>query len=143
MIKLQHEPIDIATILQAVKDPRAGGIAFFIGSVRQFTGGRTVSALVFEAAGEMAEQEMKRIVAEAERQFGLVRGALVHRVGMLPVGEIIVVAAASAPHRKAAFDAVMWMVDELKRTVPIWKKELYEDGQAAWIHPGWEDPPEG
>lgn len=140
LIRLQPEPIDLALILESVRDPQAGGIALFVGTVRQFTENRAVAGLQFEAATEMAEQEMRRIAAEAQRRFGLVRCALVHRLGHLSVGEIIVVAAASAPHREAAFDAVRWIVAELKRTVPIWKKELYQDGQAAWIHPGWDEP---
>lgn len=143
MTGLQEGPIDVAAIFEAARDPLAGGIAFFVGTVRQFSGEKEVVALEFEAASEMARHQLDRLVREATERFRLTRCVLVHRLGRLSVGEVIVVAAAAAPHRQAAFAAIQWLVDQMKQVVPIWKKEHYREGPPVWIHPGCDPSPEG
>lgn len=135
---VQEAPIDVLSVLEAVRDPSAGAVVIFVGTVRDLSEGRAVSSLEFEAAPEMARHQLDLLALQAKERFQLVRCGLVHRLGRLEVGEVIVVAAASAPHRRAAFDAVEWLIDQLKRVVPIWKKEHYQEGSARWVDPGCE-----
>ena len=108
----------------------------FIGTVRDHTKGKTVLWLEFEAYESMAIMEMQKIVASATEQWPLHRLVLHHRTGRLEVGEVPVVIAVSAAHRDAAFAACLYIIDTLKQTVPIWKKEFFEDGE-VWVaaHP--------
>jgi molybdopterin synthase catalytic subunit len=113
-----------------------GGIVTVVGAVRDHARGRVIEHLEYEAYAEMAEPEMERIADEAAQRFPGARVAMAHRVGHLEVGELAVVVAAAAPHRAEAFDAARFAIDELKRRVPIWKKEFATDG-ATWVddHP--------
>lgn len=135
-ILLADTPLSIAACEAFVGDSEAGGTVVFIGTVRRQTQGKAVIALDFEAYGPMAIQEMTQIAHTACRQFGVLRVAIHHRIGHLTVGDIPVVIAVAAPHRRAAFDACQYCIDTLKETVPIWKKEIFEDG-AVWVaaHP--------
>jgi molybdopterin synthase catalytic subunit len=131
---LTPEPIDPGPLFAAVQSPARGGIASFTGIVRDHHDGRGVLRLQYSAYGPMAEAECARIVAEAEARWPATI-ALRHRIGSLEVGEIAVAAVAAAGHRAAAFDACRYVVEEVKRRVPIWKQEFYADGSHEWVDP--------
>ena len=133
--RLTDEPIDAAAVIREVSDPRAGGIATFIGTTRVESRGRTVHYLDYEAYGGMAEQVMSEIAEELKRKHDLCEIAITHRVGRVEIGGLSVVIAVSAPHRAAALAACKEAIDTLKETVPLWKKEVYEGGE-EWIGRG-------
>lgn len=112
----------------------SGGQVMFTGTVRDHTGDRNVHHLEYEAYAPMAIKEMTRIANEAQWRWSLKKVALHHRTGTLSIGELAVVVAVSAPHRAAAFEACQFIIDELKKDVPIWKKEFFEGGE-EWISP--------
>ncbi|SHM15767.1 molybdopterin synthase catalytic subunit [Mucilaginibacter sp. OK098] len=116
--------------------PESGGIDVFIGTVRNATKGKKVIKLEFEAYEPMAIAEMEKIAKQAFEKWPVQRVLIHHRTGVLEVGEVPVVIAVSAAHRAAAFDACRYIIDTLKQTVPIWKKEIFEDGE-VWVaaHP--------
>lgn len=131
-IKLTRHPIDPEFCRNAVADDSAGGQVVFVGAVRNQSRDKTVTHLDYEAYGPMAEREMARIALDAAQRFHLLKSAIHHRVGTLKVGELAVVVAVSAAHRKAAFEACSFIIDELKKDVPIWKREYFTDG-AEWV----------
>ena len=132
-IEITAEPLSERAVAQAVEHPGAGGIALFSGVVRDQTGGRRVKFLEYEAHAPMALAKMREIaVAIRGRWPATARVALVHRIGRLEIGESSVMIAVSSPHRGPAFDACRFAIDTLKETVPIWKKEHFEDGE-AWV----------
>lgn len=135
-IKLTESPLDIMACANFVSSDDAGGIDVFIGTVRNATKGKPVLRLEFEAYEPMALAEMLKIAEQAKEKFGAKKIALHHRIGTLQIREAAVVIAVSAPHRAAAFDACRYCIDTLKETVPIWKKEIFEDGE-VWVaaHP--------
>src|SRR5581483_667281 len=133
--RLTEEPIDPAVVIREVSDPRAGGIATFIGTTRVESRGRTVHYLDYEAYGGMAERVMAELAEELKRKHDLCEVAITHRVGRVDIGELSVVIAVSAPHRAAALAACKEAIDTLKQTVPLWKKEVYEGGE-EWIGQG-------
>ena len=126
--------IDSAALLTAVGDPAAGGTALFVGTTRNENEGRVVERLEYEAYEAMAVEEMRRIGDEIARRWDVVAVSMVHRVGVVPVGEASVAVAVSAAHREEAFAACRYGIDTLKATVPIWKKEYYEGGE-HWVGP--------
>ena len=113
---------------------RIGGIATFLGCARDFSEGREVSEISFDAYGSMALAEMNALRSEAIERFALIDARLVHRIGTVKGGDNIVFIAAGAEHRSAAFDACRWLIDELKARVPIWKKEITPEGD-SWVVP--------
>ncbi|UTA68529.1 molybdenum cofactor biosynthesis protein MoaE [Emticicia sp. 21SJ11W-3] len=131
-IQLLHTALSEQACLDFVKTADAGGIVTFVGTVRNATQGKAVVRLDFEAYEPMAISEMKKIAEAALVAFSLKKIAIHHRVGTLSIGEVPVVIAVSAAHRKAAFDACEYVIDTLKETVPIWKKEIFEDGE-IWV----------
>jgi len=135
-IKLTEEPLDITACVEWVMSPECGGIDVFIGTVRNATKGKTVLRLEFEAYRQMALKEMQKIAEQAMEKWPVQKVLLHHRTGTLQVGEVPVVIAVAAAHRAAAFDACRYIIDTLKQTVPIWKKEFFEDGE-VWVaaHP--------
>ncbi|HEY8774665.1 MAG TPA: molybdenum cofactor biosynthesis protein MoaE [Gaiellaceae bacterium] len=133
--RLSEEPLDPAAVIREVSDPRAGGIATFIGTTRVESRGRTVHYLDYEAYGGMAEQVMAELADELKRKHDLCELAITHRIGRVDIGEPSVVIAVSAPHRAAALAACREAIDTLKETVPLWKKEVYEGGE-EWIGRG-------
>lgn len=135
-IKISDEPLDIRACIDWVASPECGGIDVFIGTVRNVTKGKKVIRLEFEAYESMAVAEMRKIAEQAMIQWPVQRIVIHHRTGVLQVGEVPVVIAVSAAHRDAAFDACRYAIDTLKQTVPIWKKEYFEDGE-VWVaaHP--------
>jgi len=134
MLMLTRHPIDVADITRSVSQPEFGGLATFTGLVRNEQGGRAVFRLEYTAYPAMAERLGEDIIREGQARFG-VRLGIRHRVGVLEVGEIAVLVVAAAPHRDEAFAACRWAIDELKRRVPIWKREHYADGTVAWVDP--------
>jgi molybdopterin synthase catalytic subunit len=122
--------------LAMVKRPGAGGLAVFVGVVRDENVGRPVTKLEYSAYASMAKKEMTKIAEEIEAEIEGVRVAALHRVGMLEVGDAAVICAASAPHRSEAFKACRELIDRIKSRVPIWKREIGPDGE-SWV--GWED----
>jgi molybdopterin synthase catalytic subunit len=128
------EPIELAPLIAAVQAPERGGVASFLGLVRNHHGGREVLRLEYSAYAPMAEAECARIVAEAEGRWQ-VAVALRHRVGSLAVGDGAVAAAAASAHREEAFAACRYVIEEVKRRVPIWKRESYADGTEVWVDP--------
>jgi molybdopterin synthase catalytic subunit len=135
-IRLGEAPLSVQDCEAFVQAPDAGGTVVFIGTVRNRTQGKTVVRLEFEAYEPMALSEMRKIAEYALRQFAVHRVAIHHRTGVLDIGDIPVVIAVSAAHRAAAFEACQYCIDTLKLTVPIWKKEIFEDGE-VWVsaHP--------
>lgn len=125
-------PLSVDEVIAAVRDDAFGAVAVFLGTVRDTSRGRRVTHLEYEAYGEMAERRMREIADRLEQRHAPARLAMHHRIGDLGIGEIAVVVAAGAPHRDAAFAAARAAIDELKRDVPIWKKEHGLDG-AVWI----------
>jgi molybdopterin synthase catalytic subunit len=130
LVRLVDHPIDVASLLET--SPRDGAACLFVGVVRNENAGRQVERLEYEAYEEMAVPLMKEIAAEAKRRFPITEVRLVHRVGRLAIGETSVAVAVASPHRAEAFEACRFAIDELKATVPIWKKEYYADG-TAWL----------
>ena len=135
-IQLLTTPLSIAACEAAVLTPDAGGSVVFIGTVRNKTQAKTVTRLEFEAYQPMAISEMRKIAEQAIEKFPVLNIAIHHHIGVLDIGEIPVIIAVSAAHRGAAFDACEYCIDTLKQTVPIWKKEVFEDGE-VWVaaHP--------
>lgn len=136
MIQLTMDPIDYHALVEAVRSPRCGAVALFLGTVRDRTGDEVTEYLDYDAYPPMAQAKMVEIEAEVRRRWTVESVAMVHRLGRLSVGEVSVAAAVSSPHRAAAFEACRFAIDTLKEVVPIWKKENPPDGPATWIHPG-------
>lgn len=131
---LTHQPIDLSPLLQQVSGPDRGGIATFVGLVRNHQDGRQVLRLEYSAYEPMAEAESARIVAEASQRWPATV-ALLHRLGSLAIGDTAVAVVAASAHRAAAFDACRYVIEEVKRRVPVWKKEFYADGAIEWVDP--------
>src|SRR5215203_997041 len=130
--EITNEPLDVSAIARRVVPVNCGAIVTLDGFVRQFTKGRETEYLVYEAYEPMALKEMEKLIARAHDEFEIENVTIVHRLGRLEIGETSVVISVGAPHRRAAFEACEWLIKELKRTVPIWKKEVYADGE-TWI----------
>ena len=130
--ELTIEPLDVGAIARRVVPRECGAIVTLDGFVRQFTKGRETLYLVYEAYEPMATKEMEKLGDLAHEKFEISHIGIVHRLGKLEIGETSVVISVSAPHRKAAFEACEWAIRELKKIVPIWKKEFYADGE-VWV----------
>jgi molybdopterin synthase catalytic subunit len=126
-------PIDPASLLGGALSPDDGAALLFWGVVRNENDGRAVSSLEYSAYAEMAEREMLRIANEARARFGTGAVHVVHRIGLLRVGEASVAIAVASPHRAEAYDASRYVIEELKRRVPVWKREGYVDGETEWV----------
>jgi molybdopterin synthase catalytic subunit len=132
---LTEEPLNLPPLIASIKSPERGGIACFLGLVRNHHGGREVLRLEYSAYAPMVEAECARIVAEAQSRWH-VAIALQHRIGRLEIGDAAVAVAAASPHREEAFVACRHVIEELKRRVPIWKREVYADGTVEWVGSG-------
>ncbi|HEY0005658.1 MAG TPA: molybdenum cofactor biosynthesis protein MoaE [Pyrinomonadaceae bacterium] len=130
--ELTDGPIDVGAVARRIVPPECGATVTLDGYVREWTSGRRTLYLTYETYAPMALKEMERLVSEARRRFDIAHVGIIHRTGRLEIGETSVVISVSAPHRRAAFEACEWTIRELKRTVPIWKKEFYEDG-SNWV----------
>jgi len=135
MIEIVTDPIDESVVLNSVKSKDAGACVLFVGTTRRITGDQETVSLTYEAYDEMATKELTRLRQLAAEKWPLTACSIVHRVGKLPPGETSVVVAVSCPHRVDAFESASWIMDTLKKKVPIWKKETWSDGSEAWIHP--------
>ena len=136
MIVITKNPIDIQYVIKSAERAEAGAVNVFIGTVRSKTGQRKVIRLEYEAYEPMAVLEIKKIIELAKYKWKLQGWAVSHRVGTLNIGDVAVVVAVSTAHRKESFEACQFNIDSLKRTVPIWKKEIFEGGE-EWVsaHP--------
>ncbi len=130
--EVTNETLDVGAIARRVVPPECGAIVTLDGFVRQFTKGRETLYLEYEGYEPMALREMEKLGARAREKYKIAHVGIVHRLGKLEIGETSVVISVAAPHRRAAFEACEWLIVELKRTVPIWKKEVYRDGE-MWI----------
>jgi MoaE-MoaD fusion protein len=130
--ELTTEPIDVGAVARRVVPPQCGATVTLDGYAREWTKGRRTLHLVYEAYAPMAVSEMRRLGREAHARFRIAHIGIVHRTGRTDIGETSVVISVSAPHRRAAFEACEWAIRELKRTVPVWKKEFFEDGE-VWV----------
>lgn len=135
MFKITTEVITGETVREAVEGPDAGAVVLFLGTVRDNTDGRPVKCLEYEAYPPMAEKKMAEIAQEVSDKWGISRVAMVHRVGKLEIGEVSVAVAVASPHRKDGFEACKYAMDRLKQIVPIWKREIWADGEAEWVKP--------
>jgi len=132
--ELTTDPIDITSVARRVVPPECGATVTLDGYARALTkqkdgSVRETEYLVYEAYEPMALKEMQKLIDQAKLDFEISNVGIVHRLGRLEIGETSVAISVAAPHRKAAFDACQWLIRELKRTVPIWKKEVYADGE--------------
>ena len=130
--ELATEPLNVGSIARRVVLSECGATVSLDGYVRQWTKGRETLYLEYEAYEPMALREMEKLVEQAHAKFEIASVGIVHRLGKLEIGETSIVISVAAPHRGAAFEACEWLIKELKRTVPIWKKEVYAGGE-IWI----------
>lgn len=135
-IQIFTSTLNVQSALDWIMSPESGGIDIFVGTVRNATKGKQVVRLEFEAYEPMALAEMEKITVQAFQKWPVQKVLIHHRTGVLSVGEVPVIIAVSAAHRAAAFEACRFIIDSLKQTVPIWKKEVFEDGE-VWVaaHP--------
>lgn len=134
--RLTHEALRTEEVIASVTHPEAGAVDVFLGVVRNHAEGRAVSTLEYTAYESMAGKELQRIAEKVEAQIPGARCAIHHRLGLLQVGDLAVICAASTPHRKESFEACRLLIEEVKHSVPIWKRETGPDG-VAWV--GWVD----
>lgn len=132
VIQLTREPLDRNTLVTAVSHPSVGGIVVFEGVVRDNARGKQVRYLEYDVYKEMAIQQIRTIIDEAQQRWGVERVAVAHRFGRLEIGEASVIIVVASAHRSEAFEACRYIIDTLKRTVPVWKKEVATDGE-AWV----------
>lgn len=132
LLAIRAEPLSVDEVAAAVADPRAGGVAVFVGAVRDHDGGRGVAALTY-SAHPTADRELARVAEAVAELPDVVAVAAVHAVGDLAVGDLAVVVAVSCAHRGDAFDACRRLIDDLKEQVPIWKHQVFADGSQEWV----------
>lgn len=136
MIELTNEAIDTQRVLSQVQSGATGAVTLFLGTTREFTDGRQTAMLDYDCYPEMARTQLEQLEQEARSRWPIHHCAIVHRLGRVELGEASVAVAVSTPHRRAAFEAAQWLIDQLKLTVPIWKREAFADGTSEWVHPG-------
>ncbi len=130
--EITFEPLDVGAVARRIVPETCGATVTLDGYVRRFTKEREALYLEYEGYEPMALKEMKKLIGQAHEQFEIASIGIVHRLGKLEIGETSVVISVAAPHRRAAFEACEWLIKELKRTVPIWKKEVYSNGE-VWV----------
>ncbi len=130
---ITREPIDPAAVLGHVGSDDDGAAVLFLGVVRNHNDGAAVTGLTYDAYDAMADRVLDEIAGEAAARLGTPRIAVVHRAGELAVGEVSVAIAASSPHRAESFDATRYVIEEIKKRLPVWKKEHYVEGGAEWL----------
>lgn len=135
-IRLTDEKLQVTEVLAAVQSDRAGAVDMFVGTVRNHTQDRSVVRLDYEAYDAMAVKEMEKLATQVGDRWPIEKIAIHHRKGTLEIGDIAVIIAVATPHRQEAFEACKFTIDTLKQTVPIWKKEIFDDGE-VWVsaHP--------
>lgn len=132
LLALRETPLSLDEVYAAVGDTAAGGTAVFVGTVRDHDGGRSVTSLAY-SAHPTAERELRRVAEKVAADHPVTALAAVHRVGDLAVTDIAVIVAVSCPHRAEAFAACRQLIDDLKHEVPIWKHQVFEDGEEEWV----------
>lgn len=132
LLALRETPLSVDEVLAAVEDPAAGGIALFVGTVRDHDGGRSVTRLGY-SAHPSAEAVLRDVAGKVISDFPVVALAAVHRTGELAIGDLAVVVGVACPHRAEAFAACRRLIDDLKESVPIWKHQLFADGSDEWV----------
>jgi molybdopterin synthase catalytic subunit len=132
MRRVTRDRVDAASLAESVASPRHGAVATFVGVVRAVHAGRRVKGIDYDCFVPLAEKELARILKEAQKQWP-VRVEAKHRIGRLHVGEASVAVAAGSMHRPAAFAACRWTIDEIKKRLPVWKRELYPRGEGRWL----------
>jgi molybdopterin synthase catalytic subunit len=135
LARLRRDAIDPLELLRAVSRPANGALLLFLGVVREVNDGRGVTGIEYSAYEAMAERELAAIAAEAADRFGTPDVAIEHRLGELALEEASVGIAVAHPHRAGAYETSRWIIEELKRRVPIWKRERYVDGTREWVDP--------
>jgi molybdopterin synthase catalytic subunit len=133
LAELRDTPLSVDEVLSAVSDPGAGGISLFVGMVRDTDHDRRVVRLAY-TAHPSAEAELRRVAEKVAAGFGAMAVAAVHRIGDLAVGDIAVVTAVACPHRAEAFEACRALIDDLKRSVPVWKHQEFAGGESEWVN---------
>lgn len=133
-IEITDQPIDEGKVIEFAKSDLAGAVVLFLGTTRRLTGNVETETLKYECYQAMAVQEMASLFHQAATRWPLQGGAMVHRIGDVPIGQTSVAIAVSTPHRIDAFAAGQWLIDNLKERVPIWKKECFSNGTSQWIH---------
>jgi molybdopterin synthase catalytic subunit len=130
--------IDAAEVIAWVSDPKAGGVGVFLGTTRSElrSDGVPLLALDYEAHSSMALAQLNEVLSQARARWPIVKAAVLHKVGRVALGEASVLVAVSTPHRGESFEACRFIIDELKKSVPIWKKEVWADEKSSWVHPG-------
>jgi molybdopterin synthase catalytic subunit len=136
MIRLTAQTINVLELVEQARHPSAGAVLLFLGTTRELTDGRRTVALEYEAYADMAERRLAELEAEARRRWPIIECSIVHRTGRVPPAEASVAIVVSTPHRRDAFEAGEWLIDTLKKDVPIWKREEWADGTTEWVHPG-------
>ena len=134
MFKLSSHPLEIHSYVEELRNPAAGAFASFEGWVRNYHEGKAVTSLEYEALAPMCEMEADKILAEAIEKFGVLNAICMHRTGRVGIGEMAVWVGVTAGHRDEAFKACRYIIDELKKRLPIWKKEFYTDGSSSWVN---------
>jgi len=134
-VRLTENTIDYYAVTESVRSNRAGAVVLFLGTVREFTDQKQTTALDYDAYHDMALAKLQELVDEASVKWPLIDAVIEHRVGHLELGEVCVAVAVSSPHRRDAFEAGQFLIDELKVRVPIWKKENWTDGESECVHP--------
>jgi molybdopterin synthase catalytic subunit len=135
MAYLTREPLSLDQLVAQVASPQCGGMCVFLGTVRNGPAERGVTAIAYSAYEQMVEAEFGRLLADAAARWPEARIAVRHRLGTIPVGEASIAIAAAAPHRAQAFEACRFVIEEVKRRIPVWKKELRVDGSEVWVDP--------
>lgn len=136
MIQLTHSPINTNALTENLQSPAAGAVVLFLGVTRQMTEDRETTQLTYDAYEEMTVKELEKLESEARQRWSLQECVIVHRLGLVPLGEASVAIGVASAHRRAAFEAGQWLIDTLKERVPIWKQEHWADGTTEWVHPG-------
>ncbi len=132
-IELHDTPLDLAAAFAFLQTPAAGGIDLFVGTTRRWTDARETERLEYDCYRPMALKEMDRLADEAAARWPVERVVILHRLGVVPLAEASVIVGVATPHRADAFAACRFLIDALKRQVPIWKREVFADGQTAWV----------
>ena len=132
MILITNDPLDPEPLTRAVRRDSNGAVITFLGVTRDHNEGRSVERLEYEAYSDMAEKQISTIFVEVQERWGLTDLAVAHRLGQLQIGEISLVVVVASPHRREAFEACIYVVDRIKQDVPIWKKEIFLDGE-MWV----------
>lgn len=140
MIEIVNNKIDTQAVLESVIAPECGANLLFVGTTRQFTGERETAKLDYECYNEMAIKKMNELSDEARSKWPIEKCSIVHRIGEVEIGVASIAVAVSSPHRGDCFAAGQWLIDTLKKQVPIWKKEQWVDGSVEWVHPDGATP---